>query len=411
MTAMKPWEKRLHDLSHLVRQCHATYMEPELFRLNVNQFLQTSRTVTFIIQKHKESIPDFPRWYGLHVLEPWKSNELMEWAKDARNTVEKEGDLDLNSSVSATLFYGYLENTDLKLAVGDPRLLHMSVKRLIRLARASLPSGVSRNAAVQVERRWVADSLPSYELLTAVCAIYRNVHHACAALAHHLGSTLPEVIPDPSGLEQLARESRHTKIFKLSSSGSYSLTSTRVKADPSLLKEADAEQMRGISDKWKGFDSIDGALSWLSEMAELMFARDGHHIPLAMLYDSNWKAVDMVRMEAADTTDKYILWRNLAERVRLRNAFAVSFTSELWLRKAVNLIDQPISAQPIIGEQLQICLLTRSGAYREKRWDIIRNGERPRLEPTAAQPADLQSGYLAPIYAAFGLKGGNAGEA
>ena len=411
MTEMKPWEKRLQDLSHLARQCHATYMEPELFRRNVNQFLQTSRTVTFIIQKNKESIPEFTLWYAAHVLDPWKSNELMEWAKDARNTIEKEGDLDMHSSVSATLFYGYLEDTDLKLAIGEPRLLHMSVKRLMRLARTTLPSGVSRNAAVQVERRWVADSLPSHELLTAVCAIYRNVYHACAALARHLGSELPEAVPDPSELEELARESRHTKIFKLSSSGLYSMAATRVKADPSALEECDAEQIRGISAKWKGFDSIEGALSYLSEMAEFIFTRDGHHIPLAMLYDTNWKALDMVRMEAADTTDKYILWRNLAERVRLRNAFAVSFTSELWLRRAVNLVDQPISSQPIIGEQLQVSLLTRSGVYREKRWDIVRDGERPRLEPIAAEPADLRGGYLAPIYAAFGIQGSSAREA
>lgn len=42
----KPWERRLKDLSHLLKCCIDTYFDPELFRLNLNQFLQTARTVT-----------------------------------------------------------------------------------------------------------------------------------------------------------------------------------------------------------------------------------------------------------------------------------------------------------------------------------------------------------------------------
>jgi len=53
----KPWERRLKDLSHLLKCCIDTYFDPELFRLNLNQFLQTARTVTFIIQKNKK--PDY----------------------------------------------------------------------------------------------------------------------------------------------------------------------------------------------------------------------------------------------------------------------------------------------------------------------------------------------------------------
>lgn len=61
---LKPWEKRLSDLSHILQSCAHTYFEPDLFRRNTNQFLQTARTVTFIIQKNKATIRDFDRWYG-----------------------------------------------------------------------------------------------------------------------------------------------------------------------------------------------------------------------------------------------------------------------------------------------------------------------------------------------------------
>jgi hypothetical protein len=36
--------------------CAATYFDHELFRLNTNQFLQTARTVTFLIQKNRERL-------------------------------------------------------------------------------------------------------------------------------------------------------------------------------------------------------------------------------------------------------------------------------------------------------------------------------------------------------------------
>ena len=98
---MKPWERRLKDLSQLLRNCETTYFEPDLFRMNANQFLQTSRTVTFLIQKNKDSIIDFNSWYQAEVITPWKDDTVMTWAKDSRNKIEKQGDI-AYLSVSAT---------------------------------------------------------------------------------------------------------------------------------------------------------------------------------------------------------------------------------------------------------------------------------------------------------------------
>jgi len=53
-----PWERRLGDLAHILESCGSSYFDPDRFRRNTNQFLQTSRTITFIIQKNKSEIPD-----------------------------------------------------------------------------------------------------------------------------------------------------------------------------------------------------------------------------------------------------------------------------------------------------------------------------------------------------------------
>ena len=86
---MRPWERRLRDLAQLLRNCGETYFSPDLFRQNTNQFLQTSRTVTFIIQKNKADTPGFEAWYKTNVLQPWSNDPVMSWAKDARNVIEK----------------------------------------------------------------------------------------------------------------------------------------------------------------------------------------------------------------------------------------------------------------------------------------------------------------------------------
>jgi len=93
----KPWERRLKDLSRLLANCAAAYFSPDLFRMNTNQYLQTARTVTFIIQKNKDHIPHFDKWYKDNVIDKWKNLDLMCWARDSRNKIEKEGDLDLFS--------------------------------------------------------------------------------------------------------------------------------------------------------------------------------------------------------------------------------------------------------------------------------------------------------------------------
>lgn len=150
---MKPWEKRLSDLAHLLKNCHTTYLDPDLFRMNTNQFLQTARTITFIIQKNKDTIPNYENWYDKTVIQPWGSDEVMRWAKEARNKVEKEGDLDLYSSLKLTLVFSYLTEEDAEIQCSKAELLNAGIKKLIRFAQKKLPSGVSHAAAIKIERR------------------------------------------------------------------------------------------------------------------------------------------------------------------------------------------------------------------------------------------------------------------
>lgn len=187
---MLPWERRLKDLAQTLTNCERTYFDPELFRMNTNQFLQTSRTVTFLIQKHKVSIPSFDHWYTAHVLTPWLTDKVMIWAKDSRNQVEKEGDLEINSSLTVTLIFSYFDDQDFVVPCGREELVQANVKRLLRFAQRNLPTGVSDAAVVKIDRCWSANSLTDWELLHAFTYVYARIRGVCVALAHHLGSQL-----------------------------------------------------------------------------------------------------------------------------------------------------------------------------------------------------------------------------
>lgn len=101
-------DQRLDDLHRLWHQAEKAYFDPDAFRLAIHSAIQTLRSVTFILQKNKAAIPDFDRWYG-----SWQkkfgADALMVWMRDARNSIEKEGDLEARSFVRAEIVASYLK--------------------------------------------------------------------------------------------------------------------------------------------------------------------------------------------------------------------------------------------------------------------------------------------------------------
>jgi hypothetical protein len=104
-----PWRKRLADYAQLLRQADQTYFEPNLFRLNAQNAIQTARTVTFLIQKNKSAIPNFDAWYQQNVVQVLATDPVMKWLKDSRNFIEKEGDLAMFSECVVELLFSYTE--------------------------------------------------------------------------------------------------------------------------------------------------------------------------------------------------------------------------------------------------------------------------------------------------------------
>lgn len=398
---MLRWERRLKDLAQLLQQCEKNYFEPELFRMNTNQFLQTARTVTFIIQKNKEEIPGFEQWYKANVVHAWASDGLMSWARDSRNVIEKEGDLDIYSSLSASLFFSYTEEDDLTIPCGHEELVRAGVKRLTRLARRVLHTAVSDGAVVKVERRWVANSLPGWELLHALTYIYVRQFECCRKLAQHLGGAICHTIRSPADIHAPASESREIVYFKLNSPFAYKLRHESVKPDRDM---ADATILKEITEGRPQPTSLEGNVELFSEYAQAVFARDGHHIQIFFAFDESWRLVDFVSTKFADHAEKYIFFRYVADRVADLRASSIIWVSEAWMRNPDDFGKVPIRHLPIVGEGLEVLGMDKDGEIRKVSWMIMRDKKSGAAHLERVSEAEKSEGvpnFLRPCYRAL----------
>lgn len=150
--------RRLEDLH---RQWHAAadaYFDPEAFRVAIQSAIQTARTVSFILQSNKDAFPDFDGWYG-GWQETFRNDPLMRWMVDARNKIEKQGDLEAHSQIRAEIVASYLSSEVRRLDV--PGALFSAPLVLLKsIPETALGEHIRKQGFLRIQRRWVENTLP-----------------------------------------------------------------------------------------------------------------------------------------------------------------------------------------------------------------------------------------------------------
>ena len=403
---MHRWERRLKDLALLLERCDSTYFDPELFRMNTNQFLQTARTVTFLIHKDKASIADFEKWQQQHIVSPWSKDPRMKWAKDSRNKIEKVGDLELHSTLSTTLVLGYLEEEDIQVDVGCEGLVKANVKRLIRFAEKALPSGVSEGAFVRIERRWVANSLPDWELLTALTYVYARAREVCEKLAAHLGTRLDAEIPAARDFDAFSTDSRAIRFVPLRGRGLGGIVSRKVPHEPDFEPPPELVAFLKTRTGHSRPNSLDDIMEYHIGMAETKFKAHDNHVPMLFMYGDDWLPLDQVTTQFEERSDKYIFWRAMGERVMFIKPRVIVWVAEAWMREMPRSPSQRIDSMAITGEVLHLWSLTIDKEVRGVTWEILRESDeaKPTLgkrEIWKVSGPDPLPNFFAPIIRAF----------
>jgi hypothetical protein len=406
---MHPWERRLKDLAQSLVNCASTYFDPDAFRMNVNHFLQTSRTVTFIIQKNKTKIPNFVAWYEVNVLEKWRDDVVMGWARDSRNIIEKEGDLDLNSTLSVTLIFSYLKEDDSTISLSSDDLLNAGIKKLIRLARKGLPTEAANAASIKVERRWVTGSLREWELLHALTYVYGRILLCCEQLAEHLGADLDSEIPAGRDVEQLRNDARRVQFVKLRDETVRTMKTTGIENDTNFEPpEKYRDYFSTVRTRPERPANYKGTMGFFASMAEMTFKTFGSHIPMLYFFNEEWGIIDVMSTHFDDRAEKYLFWRVAAERAASVRARGFVWISEAWHRQPKRAYRGSVEEMPIVGERLIVVGMNQLGQIDEVVWHIRRNSpdDSPTLElmTDSDQPYTRESTYyFVPVTRAMGI--------
>lgn len=167
---LAPVDRRLADLHRHWHVAEAAYFDPDAFRVGIQTAIQTARTVTFILQAQKAAFPDFDGWY-LPWQERFRADPLMRWMVDARNRIEKQGDLATHSRVRAEIVASHLPGEGPR--IDAPAELFDAPWKIVRaIPKGALGDHLRKKGTLRIERRWVENSLPDWELLDAVATAY-----------------------------------------------------------------------------------------------------------------------------------------------------------------------------------------------------------------------------------------------
>lgn len=415
-------DQRLADAHSLWHQAEAAYFDPAGFRLAVQNAIQTLRTVTFILQKHKAIIPNFAEWYGdteKKTQGEWqrrlRSDPLMRWMVDARNRIEKQGDLESNSMVRAEIVASYLEEGP---RIEVPAHLSDTIKTLVyNIPNNALGEHVRRNGMLRIRRRWVENTLPDYELLDAVAVAYGKVAELVHDAHRQIGLDPPPTIHDDDGRSydlpsmgwrfpcMIGHELPRTLLISLADG-------SRIEFETKCVPmKFDAVKVAALMERYGGnpFAAMRRDYKTDADLAagyftliRAMFLRDGYHQTMLFLFRDRKVVGQPIGVAFENVQHKYALMRQLAAEVTKSGADAAMLVGEAWKASANELkpYERPADS-PVRTEALTLHLVSKNGASFDCEAEIIRDGEKVSLGET--QVADQSAAFeFAPFLQVWG---------
>jgi hypothetical protein len=315
----------------------ATYFEPYEFRLNLNSFLQEARNVTFILQKNKKNIADFDNWYA-----SWRDRLLKDpvlfWAKESRNRITKEGDLDTESYNLVSFITDWTDEMtrQFEAKASVPSTV------LVRHALAQLQSElISEESLFCIERRWVDKNLPDRELLGAtshvliiLCELLEDAHAFIRAGSGTACEQFEKLLKMRSEYPfELANAEESRKVWVRAEN------LQRIRYDlrkfSTTLPPPDAvEERYGAAPELPEeiqTETLDGAVTFCLERAKGLLKHDKHLASFVFALSSDHKSSIALQLAIEDRAGKHIAIRRVASFLSRQRIEWALLVGESWL--------------------------------------------------------------------------------
>lgn len=330
--------KRLEDLHRQWHQAEQAYFDPDAFRVAIQTAIQTSRTVTFILQSNKRNVPDFENWYG-----EWQKKfadiPLMRWMVDARNRIEKQGDLEALSHIRADIVASYLqEGPSIEVPAG---LFDAPLKLLKSIPNSQLGEHIKKDGILRIQRKWIENTLPDFELLEAVAIAYGHLSEMLDAAHRQMGIAVPDAkdtrtgeVYDSASMKgrlpcMIGHSDLRTLDIWLANGRPVNMEVRERTIDLSNAGEGLERYDIKPEDIFGKSNDIERIQDSLFETASKMFLRDGYHISIMFLFRAG-KLTEQALLEPEEHGEKYIMLRKLAQEVEKKGIDAAILLGETW---------------------------------------------------------------------------------
>ena len=257
---------------------------------------------------------------------------LMKWAVEARNHIEKEGDLDLQSTARVSIVASWLaaRYDDFEI----PPLVQPEAIAAALLPR-NIPDRIRRDGVFTVQRRWVTASLPDHELLDA-CA---HVYHVLDGIVSEAESNFVDQDGDDSPGGRGPRRldcmvaGRDARTARLNLRTGRLLAYERVEREalaPGEVEKAAEHYGPALTAIGGPDNSLESRIRWHHQVGRAVLENDGHHIMVMFAFRGGRRLATIV-LEPEDQQDKYVLMEHLAEDILTYDADEVIVSGEVWM--------------------------------------------------------------------------------
>lgn len=400
--------RRLNAAHRHWHQTQWSYPDPDAFSDSLNACIQVMRSVTWMLKKSQRHIPDFEAWYA-----PWeqkfRGDPVMRWIVQARNRIEKEGDLDTLSTVRVQVLASYGTPVTRDFTV-DPLLSTDEIAQRIEVQ--DLPPDVREDAVLVVERRWVASDLRDRELLDALSYAYGLLAEIISDAHVQMGFPPVEpyrLAPDES-LEkvEISNSVLRGRLPCMLDANIYRTVHVKLgTGEIGFLRKSrpiqpSPEKVAGIVERY-GFDpeklaqkpqTLREEVAMYLNMAKGVLAADGYHQQIAFLHSD--EDVQLVQVASADRADNLANWQFVAKEVEKVGAHTVIVIGESWFAPHDPAHpNRPAAESPKRIEVLSVDGINEKGEEEKAMVPFTREGERIVFGETQHLPG--HTFYLDPI--------------
>jgi hypothetical protein len=331
---------RLNQAHIFWHEALVAYNDPEAFVTKLNALIQSMRTVTWALQK------DMGKASPIHSLyETWqdrmKADPRMVWLKNARNHIEKRGDLETHSKARVRVVGEMLHGgaTDIDI---EPDVPVDEIAR--RLALSGVGGRALHEGTLVVERRWTVDAMPDDELLDVLAHCFGvllellvDCHDAlgtsmsACAESNNAGCSRSDGARNPTGRPACMWAGREARTVRRNlSSGAPVRASITSVVGPAL----DIEEIRerysfsSVEPIPEEADVFDKARN-LHEQGRQMLLVDQGHVMIAWLFRDG-KALGQNLLEPKDQREKYLMMDVIASEATKLGANELILSAEAW---------------------------------------------------------------------------------